>query len=99
VSILNGPYKPCGKVKRQNSKSTVLSNFSFGSGEEFLREKKSRLGSKLLLARESNKNNRNKKNSINFKMRHKSALKQKDILLIKKWIEDSKEDSSISESE
>lgn len=31
-------------------------------------------------------------------MRHKSALKQKDILLIKKWIEDSKEDSSISES-
>lgn len=37
--------------------------------------------------------NGNKRNSINFKMRHKSALKQRDILLIKKWIEDSKEDS------
>lgn len=98
MSILDGPYKPSGKMKRQNSKSTIVSNFSFGSGEEFLRERKSRLGSRLLLALESNINNRNKKNSINFKMRHKSALKQKDILLIKKWIEDSKEDSSISES-
>lgn len=56
------------------------------------------MNSRLLLSRESHLVGRNKKNSINFKMRHKSALKQKDILLIKKWIEDSKEDSSISES-
>jgi hypothetical protein len=90
VNILDGPYKIIGNLKRQNSKSTLVSNFSFGSGEDFLRERKSRLGSRLLHTRDSALNNRNKKNSINFKMRHKSALKQKDILLIKKWIEDSK---------
>jgi len=32
-------------------------------------------------------------------MRHKSALKQKDILLIKKWIEDSKENQCLNVSE
>jgi hypothetical protein len=51
VTILDGPYKPIGKMKRPNSKSTLVSNFSFGSGEDFLRERSSRLGSKLLHAR------------------------------------------------
>ena len=81
------------KNKRMNSKSTILSNYSFKheSLDEMQRENPSRSRiSYHIQARESLIVNRNKKNSINYKMRHKSALKQKDILLIKKWIEDSK---------
>jgi hypothetical protein len=96
--LMEGPAKSIPKSRRINSKSTIFSNYSFGSGEEFGKEKptKQRLITRLQ-NRESFAFTRNKKNSINFKMRHKTALKQKDILLIRKWIEDCHDNFNVSE--
>jgi hypothetical protein len=75
------------KTKRNNSKSSILSNYTFGSGEDFIKEgSNEKSSSKMMGQNRLSRINGNKRNSINFKMRHKSALKQRDILLIKKWI-------------
>ena len=83
--MIDGPARTTPKNKRINSKSTILSNYSFGSGEEYGggKERPQQRMITRMQNRESLCFNRNRKNSINFKIRHKSALKQKDILLIK----------------
>jgi hypothetical protein len=81
------------KSRRSNSKSTIVSNYTFGCRDDFIKEAATeKANSKMMGQNRLSYINSRKRNSINSKMRHKSALKQRDILLIKKWIENSKED-------
>ena len=95
--MIDGPARSLPKNKRTNSKSTILSNYSFNSGEDYVKEIPRQRMVTRLQNRESCNFTRNKKNSIHFKNRHKSALKQKDVLQIKKWIEECRDNFNVSE--
>ena len=85
--IMEAPPSINIKPRRLNSKSSILSNHSFNNKEECSKEGSRQFCNFRAQNRESYAVNRNKRSSINNKLRHKSALKQKDILMIKKWIE------------